>query len=196
MNSHLNRKNSRKEVVSMENSFISMFITFLYFFTFYFLFGFLFRTIYSVYFPFLFSVQQEIVDHETWIFDLAEANANSVDSPNWFKEYTFKDAYGLPDLSPKSLNSMMNDWLNDTSNIAKVSFCLEKFLNSFFFLLTPLVDSTNFCFFLFSFGNVDSSNQMCSWLEDVMKIADSRYTKKLHKKLNIISFDFTFVQRM
>ena len=43
---------------------------------------------------------QEIVDHETWIYDLEEANQNGY--PTWFKSYSMKQQYDMVDLSPKS----------------------------------------------------------------------------------------------
>jgi hypothetical protein len=43
---------------------------------------------------------QEIVDHETWIYDLEEANQNG--SPRWFREYSMREQYGMSDLSPDS----------------------------------------------------------------------------------------------
>lgn len=50
-----------------------------------------------------------MVDHETWIFNLTEANANRDDNPVWFKEYSFKSAYDLVDLSPASLDGLAEE---------------------------------------------------------------------------------------
>ncbi len=40
------------------------------------------------------------MDHETWTFDLEEANASG--SPRWYKLYSMKEEYGMTDLSPDS----------------------------------------------------------------------------------------------
>lgn len=40
------------------------------------------------------------VDHETWAMDLDESNLK--DTPIWELKYTYKDSYGLKDLSPES----------------------------------------------------------------------------------------------
>nr|XP_019543354.2 sphingomyelin phosphodiesterase-like [Aedes albopictus] len=49
----------------------------------------------------------EILDHETWIYNLTEANQHPDRKPLWFKEYTFKEHFGLTDLSPKSLDTLL-----------------------------------------------------------------------------------------
>lgn len=64
---------------------------------------------------------QEIIDHETWIFNLTEANLNPSEVPTWFKEYSFKDAFSLPDLSPKSVGKMLQAWKNDTAQLTRVN---------------------------------------------------------------------------
>lgn len=86
---------------------------------------------YHTYLMFLFSgnlnpvlmirFSQQIIDHETWIFNLTEANLNPSESPKWFKEYSFKDAFNLSDLSPKSLGEMLENWKNDTAQLTKVN---------------------------------------------------------------------------
>lgn len=65
---------------------------------------------------------QEVLDHDTWIFNLTEAN-QSPDSPlKWFKEYSFKELYELEDLSPDALNDMVTDkWMKQNSLLTKVS---------------------------------------------------------------------------
>lgn len=66
---------------------------------------------------------QEVIDHETWIFNLTEANQAPDSSPNWFKEYSFKEFYQIPDLSPDTLSEMVtNKWMKeDNSLMTKVS---------------------------------------------------------------------------
>lgn len=63
---------------------------------------------------------QRIVDHDTWIFNLTEANSHPDDSPKWFKEYSFKDAFDLPDLRPKTIGEMLQRWKGDTDQLKKV----------------------------------------------------------------------------
>lgn len=65
---------------------------------------------------------QEVLDHETWIFNLTEAN-QAPDSPvKWFKEYSFKEFYQIPDLSPDTLNDMVtNKWMKQDSLMTRVS---------------------------------------------------------------------------
>lgn len=53
------------------------------------------------------------MDHETWIFNLTEANNNRDYVPEWFKEYSFKDGYDVPDLSPASLDALVTDMSTD-----------------------------------------------------------------------------------
>jgi len=40
----------------------------------------------------------EVMDHETWILDLVKSNAQN--SPEWFKEYSAKETFGLQSLRP------------------------------------------------------------------------------------------------
>lgn len=51
----------------------------------------------------------EVIDHETFIFNLTEANLAPIQPPNWFKEYSFRDAFGVTDLSPYTLSKLVND---------------------------------------------------------------------------------------
>lgn len=44
---------------------------------------------------------------------MTKANANRDEIPEWFKEYTFKGAYGLQNLSPASLNELAEEFSND-----------------------------------------------------------------------------------
>lgn len=63
----------------------------------------------------------QVVDHETWIFNLTQANQASHQTPNWFREYTFRDAFGVADLSPASLSTLVTKtFQNDTSLLRKV----------------------------------------------------------------------------
>lgn len=58
----------------------------------------------------IYGVEQEtyqVVKHETYIFNLTEANLHPDRSPVWFKEYSFAEFYGLKDLSPASLDGLL-----------------------------------------------------------------------------------------
>ncbi|XP_065347089.1 sphingomyelin phosphodiesterase-like [Cloeon dipterum] len=49
-----------------------------------------------------------VLDHETWSFNLTEANLNGPDIPPvWSKLYSFKDAFGLSSLLPQDLNDFV-----------------------------------------------------------------------------------------
>lgn len=51
----------------------------------------------------------EVIDHQTWIFNLTEANLNPHKTPIWFKEYSFRAAFGVNDLKPKTLSALVNN---------------------------------------------------------------------------------------
>ncbi|XP_031616396.1 sphingomyelin phosphodiesterase-like [Contarinia nasturtii] len=51
----------------------------------------------------------EIVDQETFIFNLTEANMTPGQPPRWFREYSFRDAFSVPDMSPYTLSKLVND---------------------------------------------------------------------------------------
>lgn len=46
-------------------------------------------------------------DYESWIFNLTEANQNSMAAPQWFRHYSFKENFKIPDLSPSSLDNLL-----------------------------------------------------------------------------------------
>lgn len=50
----------------------------------------------------------EIVDLETYIFNLTEANLTPHQPPKWFKEYSLREAFGLTDLSPATIGKLVN----------------------------------------------------------------------------------------
>lgn len=63
----------------------------------------------------------EVIDHQTWIFNLTEANLSEM-KPRWFKEYSFREAYNLSDVSPATLHSMLaNKWQQDSTQIVPVT---------------------------------------------------------------------------
>ncbi|XP_065089643.1 sphingomyelin phosphodiesterase 1-like [Ochlerotatus camptorhynchus] len=59
----------------------------------------------------------EILDQETWIYNLTEANLHPDRKPSWFLEYTFKQHYGLADLSPKSLDTLLQKLAHSESDL-------------------------------------------------------------------------------
>lgn len=44
---------------------------------------------------------------------MTKANANRDEIPEWFKEYSFKGAYGVQDLSPASLDNLVEEFSNN-----------------------------------------------------------------------------------
>lgn len=51
--------------------------------------------------------KQEVLDFESWSFSISDANRNPQFLPNWQKLYSFKEAYGLKDLSPPSIAELV-----------------------------------------------------------------------------------------
>jgi hypothetical protein len=49
---------------------------------------------------------QNILDSETWIFNLTKANTNASVNPAWFKLYSFKDIYGVASLTPTEMDKL------------------------------------------------------------------------------------------
>lgn len=63
----------------------------------------------------------EVIDFDTYIFNLTAANLVPDQSPKWFKEYSFREAFGVDDLSPFSINKLVNaTWRNDRKSLYKV----------------------------------------------------------------------------
>ncbi|CAL4122987.1 unnamed protein product [Meganyctiphanes norvegica] len=54
-----------------------------------------------------------VLDHENWIMDLDETNAN--DSPSFIKTYDAKTAYNLKDLSPASWSALVDEMAQPNS---------------------------------------------------------------------------------
>lgn len=64
----------------------------------------------------------EVVDHETYIFNLAEANMTPNQPPRWFKEYSFRDTFKVPDLSPFTLSKLVTKtFRRDRKLLSKVN---------------------------------------------------------------------------
>ena len=78
------------------------------------------------------NILQHVVDQETWIFNLTEANLQgSAKQPNWFREYKFTEEYGLKDLSPAGLSIWLDKMADEPEMLRKVSdsirYCNECF---------------------------------------------------------------------
>lgn len=56
---------------------------------------------------------QDILDIDTYIFNLTEANRTPDRTPVWFKSYSMKDAYGLDNLSPENIHQFVEQMFND-----------------------------------------------------------------------------------
>lgn len=50
----------------------------------------------------------EVIDFDTYIFNLTAANLSPDQPPKWFKEYSFREAFGITDLSPYTLSKLVN----------------------------------------------------------------------------------------
>nr|XP_022899981.1 sphingomyelin phosphodiesterase-like [Onthophagus taurus] len=48
----------------------------------------------------------EVHDYDCWSYNMTEANLTPDQRPNWFKLYSFKDAYGLTGASPSDLRDL------------------------------------------------------------------------------------------
>nr|XP_036224039.1 sphingomyelin phosphodiesterase isoform X2 [Bactrocera oleae] len=61
----------------------------------------------------------QVVDHETWIFNLTEANANGdSQTPKWFKEYEFSAEF-TENLSPAGINTLLNEMAENPDILRK-----------------------------------------------------------------------------
>jgi len=48
-----------------------------------------------------------VLDHETWIMDLEEANRHAVNSPRWYRLYTAREAFRMPSLTPQDWDHLV-----------------------------------------------------------------------------------------
>jgi len=64
---------------------------------------------------------QNILDSETWIFNLTEANTHANVNPTWFKLYSFKDAYGVQSLTPTEMDKLTHKLAANRSLLEKYS---------------------------------------------------------------------------
>ncbi|XP_078034652.1 sphingomyelin phosphodiesterase 1 [Augochlora pura] len=60
-----------------------------------------------------------VSDYQNWMYDLGSANKDPYKNPTWFKSYSFKTEYGLPDLSAKSIHNWLHAAINNETLINK-----------------------------------------------------------------------------
>ena len=71
------------------------------------------------------SKNYAVKDIETWMYNLTLANENAAQRPLWYKSYSFKEEYDIPDLSYDSLHN----WL---SRLARDDDLLSRYYRNFF----------------------------------------------------------------
>lgn len=64
-------------------------------------------------------IPQQVNDYDSYMYSLTAANRSPSTSPAWFKAYSFKEAFGLQDLSPASLDRLVNDMAASRALIRK-----------------------------------------------------------------------------
>lgn len=76
----------------------------------------------------------EVIDFDTYSFNLTAANLTPDQPPKWYKEYSFRDAFGVSDLSPYTLNKLVNEtrW-HDRQSLYKVGN-IAHFIKFYYFL--------------------------------------------------------------
>lgn len=63
----------------------------------------------------------QINGHETWIYNLTQANLSPNQNPTWYKEYEFMSEYGIPNLSPASLSGLADTFARSPLKMQRVS---------------------------------------------------------------------------
>lgn len=74
-----------------------------------------------------------VVDHETWIMDLQEANRHNVDSPRWYRLYTAREAFRMPSLTPQDWDHLVHRMTYD-DNLFQTYYKYKIHFNSNFVL--------------------------------------------------------------
>nr|CAD7402584.1 unnamed protein product [Timema cristinae] len=74
---------------------------------------------------------QNVIDTESWVYNLTEANQNSNHAPKWFKLYSFKKDYHVSSLKPQDLDKMVHkmdkdDYLLQKHHSASINIVKEK----------------------------------------------------------------------
>jgi hypothetical protein len=59
---------------------------------------------------------------ESWTYNLTEANLNPTESPKWYKQFSFKEAFNLTDLSPKTLKQFAYDMAINHEKLEQVIY--------------------------------------------------------------------------
>jgi hypothetical protein len=49
---------------------------------------------------------QNVINSESWIYRLAEANKNPSANPNWFQFYSFKDVFGVESMNTTEMEKL------------------------------------------------------------------------------------------
>lgn len=63
---------------------------------------------------------QEVINVESWIYNLTEANEKDSNSPNWFKQFSLKESFELDDLSPDTLTKFVDDLAVNKTKLQQV----------------------------------------------------------------------------
>jgi hypothetical protein len=79
-----------------------------------------------------------VVDHETWIMDLQEANRHNVDSPRWYRLYTAREAFRMPSLTPQDWDHLVHRMTYDDNLFQTYYKYKNPFKFQFCFRLTVL----------------------------------------------------------
>lgn len=61
-------------------------------------------------------------DIESWIYNLTDANQNEMQKPFWFRQFSLRDAFGLKDLTPATINGFVRDLPGNATAAQQVSF--------------------------------------------------------------------------
>ncbi|KAJ8922714.1 hypothetical protein NQ315_007749 [Exocentrus adspersus] len=70
----------------------------------------------------------DVLDFEEWTFNLTRSNLDAAKNVEWYKLYSFKDAYGVDDLQPADVDNLLTRMTKDHSLIQK--YYNYKFRNS------------------------------------------------------------------
>lgn len=62
---------------------------------------------------------QAVKDIENWMYNLTLANENAAQRPLWYKSYSFKEEYDIPDLSYDSLHSWLSRLARDDDLLSR-----------------------------------------------------------------------------
>ncbi|XP_063244222.1 sphingomyelin phosphodiesterase-like [Bacillus rossius redtenbacheri] len=60
-----------------------------------------------------------ILDAESWVFNLTDANLHRNSTPEWYRQYSFREAYGVKSLIPSEVETVVNRMAKDHSLLQK-----------------------------------------------------------------------------